>query len=354
MQTRERREQTRERRPPWSLVVMALVAAVIAACGAEGDAGPDVSAGSEAAGADHEDGAANGEDGAANDEVAERPTVAVAFNILADVARETFGDHVELLDIMPRGVDPHSFQISPSEAGPIYDADLLIANGLNHEEGLARVIRNAEAEGVPLLEVAEHVDPLPFGSGVVGLDEGDRTTLDPHFFTDPVRMAEVPHLMVDALLEVAPHLDEDALRASADAYVQELEALHVEVEELLADVPPERRYLVTNHSVFNYFADRYGFTEVGAILPSGTTLASPSPADLEDLAATITELGVPAIFADIGSPDQLAQALAREVDVEVEIVALFTETLGDDGSGAATYIEMQRTNAREIARALSR
>ncbi len=336
--------QTHRRPQPWHLLLLALVVAIAAACGTE-EADSDTAATSGSADA-------SGEQDAAAEEPAERPKVAVAFNILADVAEETFGDHVELLDIMPRGVDPHSFQISPAEAGPIYDADLLIANGLNHEEGLARVILNAEDEGVPLLEVAEHVDPLPFGTDVLELEDVDDGTLDPHFFTDPVRMAKVPHLMVDALLDVAPHLDEEELRASADAYVAELEALHVEVEELLADVPEDRRYLVTNHSVFNYFADRYDFTEVGAILPSGTTLASPSPADLEELAATITELGVPAIFADIGSPDQLAQALAREVDVEVDIVALYTETLGEDGSGAETYLKMQRSNAEEIARAL--
>ena len=342
---------TRTARTPVTLrravLVLGLVMALVVACGGT-DGSDDAADGQDDTAAEDESGADESDDHGP----AEPPVVAVAFNILADVARETFGDQVELIDVMPRGVDPHSFQISPADAEPIYDADLLIANGLNHEEGLAAVIRNAEAEGVPLLEVAEHVDPLPYGGDVVDQEEVDEGTLDPHFFTDPVRMARVPHLMVDALLEVEPGLDEQALRESADAYRAKLEALHEELEEVLAEVPEERRYLVTNHSVFNYFADRYGFTEVGAILPSGTTLASPSPADLEDLAATIEDLGVPAIFADIGAPDRLAQALADEVDVEVEIVALYTETLGEDGSGAETYLEMQRTNGAEIARAL--
>lgn len=285
-------------------------------------------------------------------EAEERPTVAVMFNILADVAQNTYSDEVELIDVMPRGVDPHSYEISAAEAEPIYEADLMIANGLDHEEGLASVIRAAEDEGVPLLEVAPEVDPLPYDPDVVEDEPAEGGTLDPHFFTDPARMAEVPHLMVDALVEVAPEVDEDALRASADAYTAELEALHEEADELLADVPDDRRYLVTNHSVFNYFGERYDFTEVGAVVPSGTTLASPSAADLEDLATTIDELGVPAIFVDVGSPDALARALAEEVDVEVEIVPLHTETLGEDGSGAETYVDKIRTNASEIARAL--
>lgn len=333
------------------LLALTLALGILAACG---DAGEDAQPEDPDVDGEQADAAASDDEGVGEEPPEDPPRVAVAFNVLADVARETFDDQVELIDVMPRGVDPHSFQISPTEAGPIYDADLLISNGLNHEEGLARIIRNAESEGVPLLEIAPLVDPLAYGSDVVDLEEVEEGTLDPHFFTDPVRMAEVPYLMVDAVLEVAPHLDEEALRASADDYVTRLEELHTEIEEILAEVPEERRYLVTNHSVFNYFADRYDFTEVGAVLPSGTTLASPSPADLEDLAATIDELGVPAIFADIGSPDALARALAEEVDIEVEIVALYTETLGEDGSGAETYIDMQRTNAHEIARALAR
>ncbi len=296
------------------------------------------------------------EDGDADDD--DRPRVAVAFNILADVAENTFGDEVEIVDIMPRGVDPHSYEISASEAEPVYDADLLIANGLDHEEGLATVIRTAEEEGVPLLEIAPEVDPLPYDEEVVEgageAEEGEEPTLDPHFFADPVRMAQAPELMVDALVEVAgDRVDEDALRASAQDYADELEALHAEIEETLDAVPDDRRALVTNHSVFNYFAERYDFEEIGAVVPSGTTLASPSAADLEDLAGAIEDAGVPAIFADIGSPDDLANALAEEVDLQVEVVALYTETLGEEGSGSETYVDMQRTNAEEIAEALT-
>jgi len=334
------------------LTVLGALLLLAAACAEE--------AGTDDADAEAEEAAAEADD-ESDDEAAgddERPRVAVAFNILADVAEETFGDEVELIDIMPRGVDPHSYEISASEAEPVYDADLLIANGLDHEEGLATVIRTAEQEGVPLLEIAPKVDPLPYDEDVVEgageADEDDEPTLDPHFFTDPVRMAEAPELMVDALVDVAgDRVDEEALRASAEAYAGELEDLHDEVEETLEAVPDDRRALVTNHSVFNYFADRYGFEEIGAVVPSGTTLASPSAADLEDLANAIEDAGVPAIFADIGSPDDLANALAEEVDLEVEVVALYTETLGEEGSGSETYVEMQRTNAEEIAEALT-
>jgi len=91
---------------------------------------------------------------------------------------------------------------------------------------------------------------------------------------------------------------------------------------------------------------------VGAILPSGTTLASPIASDLEELAEVIRDTGVPAVFADSSQPARLAEVLADEVGLDVEVVGLFTESLGPSGSGAATYLEMLNTNTDRIVEAL--
>jgi zinc/manganese transport system substrate-binding protein len=123
------------------------------------------------------------------------------------------------------------------------------------------------------------------------------------------------------------------------------------VEQLLAAVPPERRVLVTNHDVFGYFAERYGFEVLGAVIPAGSTLAEPSAHDLDDLATLIEQAGVPAVFADTSAPSRLADALAGE-GTDVEVVELYSESLGEPGSEGATYIGMVRTNARRIADAL--
>jgi zinc/manganese transport system substrate-binding protein len=136
-------------------------------------------------------------------------------------------------------------------------------------------------------------------------------------------------------------------------YLAELESLHLEVEGLLAGIPAEDRVLVTNHEVFGYFADRYDFDVLGVIIPGGSTLAEPSAEDLADLAREIDERGVPAIFAETSSPTRLADALAAE-GTDVEVVELYSESLGEPGSPGDTYTGMVRTNAERIAAALSR
>ena len=109
---------------------------------------------------------------------------------------------------------------------------------------------------------------------------------------------------------------------------------------------------MTNHEVFGYFADRYGFEVAGTVIPAGSTVDGSSAGALAELAALIEAEGVPAIFSDVSASDQLAQALAEEVG-DIAVVELFTESLGDADSEGSTYIDMIRTNAERIAGALA-
>ena len=118
-------------------------------------------------------------------------------------------------------------------------------------------------------------------------------------------------------------------------------------------IPAERRQLVTNHHVFGYLATRFDFTVIGAVIPGGTTLAAPSASDLDGLVSAIEKAGVPTIFADSSQPDRLVQVLADEASIDVDVVALFTESLGEPGGGADTYLQMMRSNTELIATGLS-
>jgi zinc/manganese transport system substrate-binding protein len=265
----------------------------------------------------------------------DRPLVAVTTNILGDVVAEVIGDAADVVVLMPPGADPHSFEVSAQEAARLRSADLVVENGLGLEEGVTRHVEAAAADGVPVFTAGDAIEPLEWTTE----DDSGR---DPHFWTDPARMVDV----VEAL--------DDELRAAGieptgtTAYLDELAVLDHEMTAAFAGIPADRRALVTNHHVFGYLADRYDFRVVGAVVPSGTTLASPSAADLRDLADAIEEAGVPTIFADASQPARLAEALAEEVDVRVTIRPLATESLAEDGD-ASTYLGMMRSNASAIA-----
>ena len=330
---------------------------------------------------------------------ADKPLIVVTTNILGDVVTNMVGDSFDVETIMPPGSDPHDFQASAQQVQTMMEADLLIVNGANFEEGMLDVIENAESDGVMIFEAMSVVSQLE-GSDDHGDHGGhddheghddhddheghddhdeekdhddheghddhedheghddhedheghdDHGGIDPHFFTDPARMAVVAQELSEFLVANFPDADQGFVSTTND-YVRQLQDLDSEVEATLSVVSSGERLLVTNHAVFAYFADRYSFTVLGEIIPSSSTLASASAQQLASLAEEIEENQVKAIFADASSSAALAQTLADEV-AGVEVINLYTESLGDPGSSGDSYIDMIRFNAEAIASAL--
>ena len=171
---------------------------------------------------------------------------------------------------------------------------------------------------------------------------------DPHFWFDPIRVQVVVSDIADRLSALDPDRA-DAYRANADAYNAQLDELHAWTEEQVGVIPLERRLLVTSHDSLGYFAERYGFEVVGVIL-SITTEVEPSAAALTELSDEIREYGVPAVFGETTVSERLADALATESGAV--LVRLYSGSLGTEGSGAETYIEMVRTNVGRVTEAL--
>ena len=166
---------------------------------------------------------------------------------------------------------------------------------------------------------------------------------------DPVRVANALPSLSQALATQAG-LDVTALDECIAVYRNDLLALDAEIEGILAPLHPEDRLLVTNHDALGYFADRYGFQVIGRVIPSGSTLAAASPADLQSLVEVIDETGVAAIFSESTHSSDDAEALGQEAGVQV--ISLDTGSLGPPGSRSGTYVGFLRTNAQKIAEGL--
>ncbi|WP_200826254.1 zinc ABC transporter substrate-binding protein AztC [Microbacterium timonense] len=276
----------------------------------------------------------------------DRPFVVVSTNILGDVVDRLVGDDVAVMTLMRPDADPHSFEISAQDAARLRTADLLVSNGLGLEEGLQQHLDAAVGEGVDSFVAGEVIEVLEYAAGDAA------GTPDPHFWTDPGRMIDV----VEALgprLSALPGVDAVALDARAETYLADLKRLEDDMAAAFDTIPAARRALVTNHHVFGYLAERFGFRVVGAAIPGGTTLAAPSASDLADLVSAVEQNGVPTVFAESSAPDRLMRALAEETGTHVRVVELYTESLTAEGGGAEDYLTMMRENTRRIVTGLS-
>lgn len=276
-----------------------------------------------------------------------RQGVVVTTNILGDITREVVGDEAEVTVLMKPNADPHSFGVTARQAAAIEQAGLVVFNGLGLEEGVLRNVAAAEEASVPTLAVGEQVNPIRYTAG--------ETTgkPDPHFWTDPLRMRIAVDVLAEQLISHVEGVDHSVIRQNAARYGSAIEELDTEMNRRFGEIPRHRRKLVTNHHVFGYLARRFDFRVIGALIPSGTTLASPSAADLKSLADTVRSADVPAVFADSSQPDRLALVLAEQAGLDVEVISLFSESLTQPGQGAATYLDMMRTNTDAITEGLA-
>ncbi len=174
---------------------------------------------------------------------------------------------------------------------------------------------------------------------------------DPHVWFDPHRVAEALPVLAQALTAHAG-LDPAAVEACVNSYRAELEAVDAEIAAKVAQLPPESRKLVTNHDAFAYYAARYGFEVIGTVIPSLSSMAEANPAGLEELAEIIEHEGIKAIFAETQHSGDDIEALADRIG-GVEVVTLYTGSLGPPGSGAETYTGYLRTNTDLIVDSLN-
>ncbi|GAP52087.1 zinc ABC transporter substrate-binding protein AztC [Streptomyces azureus] len=283
----------------------------------------------------------------------DRPRVVVTTNILGDITQEIVGDEADVTVMMKPNADPHSFGLSAMQAAELERADLVVFNGLGLEENVLRHVDAAREAGVATFEAGKAVDPFTFQAHDDGGPEEEAGQPDPHFWTDPDRVRKAVGLIADQVVEHVDGVDEKAIRANADRYDDQLAHLTAWMEKSFDRIPEQRRALVTNHHVFGYLAERFGFRVIGAVIPSGTTLASPSSSDLRSLTQAMRKAGVQTVFADSSQPKRLAEVLRTELSGQVRVVELYSESLTEKGKGAGTYLQMMRANTTAMTDGLT-
>ena len=391
-------------------------------------------------------------------------SVVTSTSILADWVRQVGGDRVDVTELVPRQVDPHSFQPGAQDIAAVSDADVVFVIGLDLEaDWLDDLISNAASDADSIVSVSTGVNTLPFsgddhadeeadghdedqdgddhadeeaeghdedqdgddhadeeadghdedqdgddhadeeadghdedqdgddhadeeadghdedqdgddhadeeadghdedqdGDDHADEDEEDghgdegghgHGSTDPHFWMNPIEVKSAISAIADALA-ARDAASGDAYRSAAADYSAQLDELDAWVMTRVAAVPQAQRLLLTSHDALGYYADRYGFKVVGAVIPGGGTEVEPSPQVLASLVHEIEETGARVIFSEAELSDDLARTLASESGATV-VGGLHTGSLGADGSNAAQYIGMIRHNTDVIVDALT-
>jgi len=281
--------------------------------------------------------------------------VVATTSIIGDVVAHVGGDAIDLTVLVGPGVDSHSYQPGARDLVAVEQAGVIFVNGWGLEGGL---VEDLEAVTDELLVVPVSAGIVPLAVTGHRLDAGTEDgqahgSTDPHVWFDLQNI----ELWVENIAHVLGELDPANIGVyseNAAAYQAELEELETYARAQLDQIPPENRYLVTNHDSFGYFAHAYGFEVIATVIPAASTLAEPSASDLADLIEEMGTHGVCTIFSETSVNDDLAQTAAAELAgcEAVQVIPLYTEALGAPGSGAETFIRMFTANVDAIVAGL--
>lgn len=271
------------------------------------------------------------------------PVILTSTTFLADITRNVAGDRVRVESISPLGADPHSYQPVPRDMAKITESKVLIINGLDYDQFIQPLIKNAG--GTPLIVTAS--DGLEARQMK---EETGETVTDLHMWMAPTRIIKYVENIRDGLTKADPD-GADVYKTNGDAYISELQELDTWITEQVAQIPQERRLLVTNHDSLGYFAENYGFKVIGTIVPGVSSNASPSAQQIAALIDEIKATGAPAVFLNISDNPRLADQVAKETDITV-VTDLYIESLSLSDGPAATYIDMMKHNVMRIVNAL--
>jgi len=277
------------------------------------------------------------------------PRVVVTTTIIADLVDHIGGDSIQLVTLFPYDADPHDYIFRPADMVAVAAADLIFVNGGGLEGQLQRVLDQAAhpdrvidlSKGVPV----RHFDGLAGHSHADGGEDCDATSTDPHFWTDPTIVqlwvgtiaAQLGSLLPDQI---------DVFNQRAALLKTDLDELDDWIREHVLSVAEARRLLVTDHLTLGYFADRYGFTQKGVVIPSFDSMAQPSARHLAQLTQALRQYDVPAIFIGETVNPQLVRQLAR--DTGTEMVTIYSGSLSPPDGPAGTYLDYMRHNVAVI------
>jgi ABC-type Zn uptake system ZnuABC Zn-binding protein ZnuA len=270
-------------------------------------------------------------------------SVAPITNIVQNIG----GNKINLIGLVPEGINSHTFEMVPSDIIKINDADLIILDGLNLEADIETTAENIickNPNNIELLKLGDNT--ISKGDWIFDFsfpkDKGDP---NPHLWLNVEYAIKFANLTRDKLIEMDPSNSQYYIENS-NKYTKLLKQLDEGIKKSVETIPVQNRKLFTYHDSWAYFAPRYGMEVIGAIQASD--FSDPSPKDIADLINQVRIEQIPAIFASEVFPTNIIDQIAKEGNVTI------VETLSDDnlpgntGDNNHSYVGMMLENMKNM------
>jgi len=266
--------------------------------------------------------------------------VSASFYPLAHFARQAGGNKIDVVQILPMGIEPHDFEPSPSDIGRIYNSNLFIYNGAGFEPWADKIVDDLEGKGVVILKMSDYFDLLK--------TDKDKTVTDPHIWVDPVNAKREMELISEALIKIDKS-NENYYQEKSHEYISKLDILNKEMIVGLGDC--SRNEIIVSHNAFSYLSKRYNFQTlaIAGISPD----QEPSPRSIGETAKLAKEKNIKYIFFETLVSPKLSETLAKEVGAKTLVLNPVESLTSEEIAQNKDYISLMEDNIINLKLALS-
>lgn len=221
------------------------------------------------------------------------------------------GDRAEVVPLIPAGFNPHAYEPRAEDIKRIGGLDVVVLNGVGHDDFADRMIAASEKPDVPVIEANARV-PLLAATGQAARGAGK--VVNPHtFLSISASIAQINNIAREL-----GKLDPDNAKfysQNARAYGKRLRGLRAEALGKLTDAKGSELRVATIHAAYDYLLREFGL-EVTAVVEPAHGI-EPSPSQLKKTIDQLKELDVQVIFSEMDFPSSYVDTIQRESGVKI-------------------------------------
>lgn len=278
--------------------------------------------------------------------------ILTTFYPVYEFTKQITGEEANVELLIQAGTEVHDFEPSAKDIAKIKEADTFVYENENMETWVPKVLESVNSEKVGVVKATEGMVLLPGGDDHdhdhAHGEDGHHHDFDPHVWLSPERSITMVESLRDQLVEQHPEKKE-AFETNAAAYIEKLKELDKKYDDTLSQA--KQKNFVTQHTAFAYLALDYGLKQISITGVSADE--DPTPARLAELTDYVKEYGIKYIYFEENASKSVAETLAKEAGVELEVLNPLESLTDEAVKEGADYISVMEDNLAALEKTTS-
>jgi zinc transport system substrate-binding protein len=276
-----------------------------------------------------------------------KPMVAVSTFSIYDITKHIAGDKVKIINILPFGVDPHSFEPTPKLMADIEKSSLVFYSGAGLEPWVGAIEFKCKAVDVSKYVQLREFDEDEHKSHEHHDEHCSHSKFDPHYWLDFSNMQRAAILITKELIKISPENEQFFIK-NRDKYIDMLKKLDKDYAQALSSCTLDT--VVVNHNAVGYLASKYGFhvESLSGLSPE----SQPSAKDIKRIFKDIQKETISTIFFENFVNNRVIKSIAKDANISVDVLQPLGNITADEAKKNLTYEDIMYINLKKLSKAL--